>query len=380
MKRRGFCLRLVAGSMAAMFVSTAAEHAASGPAVRNVCESLGAEGIDSQRTVVTLDLYHHVTPEKLPPEKKLGIYAGNLGRYTWCDSLEVNGFSALRLQLWRQGYLTRDLEERITAAALRKTEIFLIHNPDSQVYWEKAIPFEEDEIAALVEFVRSGGRLMVMANSSPDSRGSEPYDRESLNRLASHFGIHLNKVDSGDVPIDIPPDNPFFQGLRVLQYGQGCTMTLSKKQGVENETLLRFKNEPIIVLSRLGAGKALFIGDGSSFSNFPLHRMGSDNAAVALQLFELLRPSKSKAAPGRAIKIGSSAAQPEKFSHALRRQVRTIAKFDHPLRANAPLNPRELYRWQGVEDTKTVELRKTSEFDYPWLLDSPLKQGQYRPG
>lgn len=223
MRLRLFCVMLLTAAMAAARVASSRELDKSDKVGRNVCELFDSKGLEDQRTVVTLDLYHHIAPDKLPPEKKLGIYAGNLGRYTWCDSLEVNGFSALRLQLWRQGYLTRDLEERITAAALRKTEIFLIHNPDSKVYWEKAIPFEEDEIAALVEFVRSGGRLMVMANSSPDSRGSEPYDRESLNRLASHFGIHLNKVDSGDVPIDIPPDNPFFQGLRVLQYGQGCT-------------------------------------------------------------------------------------------------------------------------------------------------------------
>jgi hypothetical protein len=157
-------------------------------------------------------------------------------------------------------------------------------------------------------------------------------------------------------------------------------MTLSKKQGVENETLLEFKNEPIIVLSQLGTGKALFIGDGSSFSNFPLHRMGTDNTSVALKLFELLQPGKSQAARGGALKIGSSAAKPEKLTHVLHRQVRAIAKFDHPLKANAELHPRELYRWKGVEETKTIEFRDTSEFAYPWLLESPLPKGQYQAG
>lgn len=132
-----------------------------------------------------------------------------------------------------------------------------------------------------------------MANSSPDSRGREPYDRDSLNRLGSPFGVYLEQKDSGDVKIPVPDSHRYLGGVKSFQYGQGCIMALSARTSVRHEVILTYQNEPIIVLAQLGLGKALFVGDVSPLSNQPLNRIGVDNIQAALRLFELLKPDRS---------------------------------------------------------------------------------------
>jgi hypothetical protein len=95
------------------------------------CQAFHAGSVPGQRIVVTMDLYHHKVPEDLPAEKQPAVFRGNLGRHTWCDR-HVNGFSALRLLLWQQGYLTRNLRQEITPATLNGTDILIIQNPDSK--------------------------------------------------------------------------------------------------------------------------------------------------------------------------------------------------------------------------------------------------------
>ena len=106
-----------------------------------------------------------------------------------------------------------------------------------------------------------------MANSSPDSRGREPYERYSLNRLGSPFGVYLEQKDSGDVKVPVPDSHRYLGDVKSFQYGQGCIMALSARTGVRHEVILTYQNEPIIVLAQLGLGKALFVGDVSPFGN-----------------------------------------------------------------------------------------------------------------
>ena len=329
------------------------------------CRAFHAGSVPGQRIVVTMDLYHHKAPEDLPAEKQPAVFRGNLGRYTWCDR-HVNGFSALRLLLWQQGYLTRNLRQEITPATLNGTDILIIQNPDSKAYKayrDEGVPIAAEEIAAVVEFVRQGGRLLVMANSSPDSRGREPYERYSLNRLGSPFGVYLEQKDSGDVKVPVPDSHRYLGDVKSFQYGQGCIMALSARTGVRHEVILTYQNEPIIVLAQLGLGKALFVGDVSPLSNQPLNRIGVDNIQTALRLFELLKPDRSGRDKSRgSIRVGKRFHKSTAYHHSAVRHVKVIQKFDHPLKANPSIAPREKYRWMELERTLEAEVGDATEF------------------
>ena len=68
------------------------------------------------------------------------------------------------------------------------------------------------------------------------------------------------------------------------------------------------------------------------------------------------------------------------YHHSAVRHVKVIQKFDHPLKANPSIAPREKYRWMELERTLEAEVGDAREFPYPWILERPLEEGIYQLG
>jgi hypothetical protein len=50
------------------------------------------------------------------------------------------------------------------------------------------------------------------------------------------------------------------------------------------------------------------------------------------------------------------------YHHSAVRHVKVIQKFDHPLKANPSIAPREKYRWMELERTLEAEVGDATEF------------------
>jgi len=118
---------------------------------------------------------------------------------------------------------------------------------------------EPKHIEALVNYVKNGGVLVMMANDSNN------VEFKHYNELAERFGIHWNenmrhdvidnKFEQGALPI--PAAHPIFKTARKVYIKQLCTQELKKPAySVYSE-----KGEVIMSVSRVGKGIVFAVGD-----------------------------------------------------------------------------------------------------------------------
>jgi unsaturated rhamnogalacturonyl hydrolase len=279
----------------------------------------------AERIVIMQDLYHH-----LPPENDQGSYESSRGRYTWFDRTHPNGFSSLRLELIRNGFDVASTTREILPETLKGVDVFLLVHPDSQKYLDRPNLISQRDVAALRDFVRSGGGLMIITNSYGDPDWpKEDFELEHTNLLAREFGVQFRGDQTGHVDITIPNGNSFLTNAKRFHYGNGCTLQILPKTEAEVQVVLDYQGKPIIALSQLGKGKALFIGDSGSWGNGNIYRPGCYNAEIAVALFKLIAPKKkSLVDDGRRIELVKKAPSLPNYEVIVRRTVGSVKTLE----------------------------------------------------
>lgn len=228
---------------------------------------LSASGA-AQRPVVLLDGYHNHEPQ--PHYRWEGTYGG--------------GYSRFGELLQSMGAEIRTTEVRLSTATLAGSQCLIIVDPDTPEETPKPNYIEKDEIAAVREWVRSGGVLFLL--------GNDPGNAEFVhfNELAREFGIqfiekkHLNAAGTGKLTIPTPDGVFYVVDVAPLE----VTAPRSKK-------LITDGDEVIMAEVEFGRGRVVALGDPWVYNEYIGTR---DNRAVAAKLFARVLGLRAAAATG----------------------------------------------------------------------------------
>ncbi len=178
--------------------------------------------------------------------------------YTWEDRAN-SGFSLLGSLFRNAGFRTKVLDAAPTAATLKAAGVYLIVDPDTEK--ETASPhfMEEKSAAAIAEWVKGGGVLVLMANDKGNAELTQ------FNRLASKFGFTFNednynlvegsKFEQGAVMVE--PGNPVFPKARKLYLKEVATLNLAGNA----KAVVTKEGKNIIARIPYGKGVVLAVGD-----------------------------------------------------------------------------------------------------------------------
>lgn len=178
--------------------------------------------------------------------------------YKW-DEKDNGGFYFLGHLFDRYGAQVKLLSQAPTLENLSKASIFFIVDPDWPKENKHPNYIEQTHIEVLVQYVKKGGILVLMANDSNN------VEFINYNKLASQFGIVWNQNMRHDVIADqfdqgmlkIPSGNPIFKSGRSVFIKQFCTQTIKYPA----YSVLAENNEVVISVSKVGKGMVFAVGD-----------------------------------------------------------------------------------------------------------------------
>jgi unsaturated rhamnogalacturonyl hydrolase len=143
---------------------------------------------------VTLDYYfnHETHKTKMGTERF---------HYLW-DDKQSSGFSIWG-DIFKKNGLTLDtLDKAPTLANLRKSDIYIIVDPDTKKETANPNYIEPKDVEQISAWVKAGGVLVLMANDSAN------VELPHFNTLVAKFGLHFNN----DLPNHVLDDNHFKDG------------------------------------------------------------------------------------------------------------------------------------------------------------------------
>jgi unsaturated rhamnogalacturonyl hydrolase len=207
--------------------------------------------------IVALDGFHN-NESKMPDH------------YQW-DGVRPGGFSELGKLLTGLGAQLKTVRERVTPAVLAGVKVFIIVDPDTPAETDNPQYIMPDEIAAMEQWVRGGGRLVLLGND----KGNAEF--EHFNQLAKRFGIEFleetyPKVQGKGILI-ARGDTPIFAGAPEVYLVEVAPLKVAA--------------DVKILLAQAGKGEVFALGDPWVYNEYMDHK---DNRTIATNLFrDLLR-------------------------------------------------------------------------------------------
>jgi unsaturated rhamnogalacturonyl hydrolase len=186
--------------------------------------------------------------------------SGKLNRfhYTWEDKND-SGFSMWDSAFHKQGAKTVSVETAPVKENLSKLDIYIIVDPDTKKETENPNYIGAQDIKNIVEWVRSGGVLVMMANDSSNC------ELDHFNQLAAEFGIRFNKDLKNPVTgkqyemgkIMIPKNNEVLKGVNQIYIKEYASQVLKAPA----KAILTHKGDVVMSVSKLGKGTVFAVGD-----------------------------------------------------------------------------------------------------------------------
>lgn len=316
---------------------------------------------------ILYDYYHH----KLPDEKigELNIVTGgwenNSGRYAWNDFVHGDSYDPVFIALSHQ-YSIRILLQPYTDSILARTDAVIITNPDYPENIPDAKVISDAEIAALRQFVKNGGSLMVNINS-PEIN-SESFEQVQMRKLMSGFGLGWNDNFTHGSTIKIGNQHPYFYNISTFHYGGGCTLKILPNAQDPKVLLTVYADStysdthvrgPGIVMVRYGRGKVILVGDSGSWG---LTRPWDQNIKLLKQLIYYLKPDQGVKPPN--LIVGGHWAYKEEVIQvqALQTLDSAVTKIKQP--KYKVFRPRRITEMPYLKATANLELtanKKTAQ-------------------
>jgi unsaturated rhamnogalacturonyl hydrolase len=178
--------------------------------------------------------------------------------YKW-EEMPNAGFSLWGNIFRNFGARTEALTGAPTSVNLKKTDIYIIVDPDTKEENENPKFIEEPHIKAIADWVRRGGVLVLMGNDAGNS------ELEHFNRLAKQFGIEFNRDSRNRVPgndfaagrIMVADGNSVFKTARSLYLKEISTLKVTQPAA----PLIEDKGDVIMAVARFGKGTVFAVGD-----------------------------------------------------------------------------------------------------------------------
>lgn len=217
--------------------------------------------------VVALDGFHN-NESKMPDH------------YQW-DGVRPGGFSELGKLLEGLGAELRTVRERVTPGVLAGVKVFIIVDPDTPAETVDPQYILPPEIAAIEDWVRAGGRLVLLGNDKGNAEFAH------FNQLAKRFGIEFleetyPKVKGKGILI-AKGETSIFEGAPEVYLVEVAPLKVEANVKI----LLADQGTPIMALAHVGRGEVFALGDPWIYNEYIGHK---NNRAVAANLFrDLLR-------------------------------------------------------------------------------------------
>jgi unsaturated rhamnogalacturonyl hydrolase len=201
---------------------------------------------------VTLDYYFNSEVKKDAVGRAVPYH------YKW-EELPNSGFSLWGNIFRNFGVKTEALSEAPTQANLKKTDIYIIVDPDTKEENDNPKFIEEAHIKAISAWVRRGGVLVLMGNDVGNAEFGH------FNRLAKQFGIEFkldsrNRVQGNDFAagkITVAEGNPIFKTARQLYLKEISTLSIAPPA----RPIIQDKNDVVMAVTKFGKGTVFAVGD-----------------------------------------------------------------------------------------------------------------------
>jgi len=215
--------------------------------------------------VVALDGFHN-NESKLPDH------------YKW-DGVRPGGFSEFGKLLAGLGAQLKTVRERVTPEVLTGVDVFVIVDPNTPARTTDPKYILPDEIAAIEDWVRAGGRLVLLGNDKGNC------EFEHFNQLARRFGIEFldetyPKVKGKGILI-ASGDAFIFEGAPEVYMVEIAPLKVS----ADVKLLLADHGTPIMALAQANRGEVFALGDPWVYNEYIDYK---NNRAVASNLFRYL--------------------------------------------------------------------------------------------
>jgi len=178
--------------------------------------------------------------------------------YKW-DELPDSGYAFWGNIFRTYGARTVALKEAPTTANLKKVDVYIIVDPDTEKETERPNFIGPQHIKAITDWVKAGGVLVMMGNDF----GNSEFDH--FNQLAGQFGIQFNKdsknrVQGNEYPtgrVAVPAGNPIFTTARSLFLKELSTSSLTGPA----KPVLEHDGSIIMSAAKVGKGTVFALGD-----------------------------------------------------------------------------------------------------------------------
>ncbi len=207
--------------------------------------------------------------------------------YLWTDTA-FSGYS-------RWGKIFTSRGAKITtlgkpdASVLSKVDIYIIVDPDTTTESKSPNYILPVETKAIVEWVKNGGVLAILANDAPNCEFTH------LNQMSSQFGIYFNHVTLHPVTgTDFEmgastnlPSHPLFKGVSKIYLKEVASLSLSGTA----KSILTENGNVLIAENKFGKGYVFAIGDPWIYNEYIDHDrlpVSFENRKAAENLTDLL--------------------------------------------------------------------------------------------
>lgn len=204
----------------------------------------------------------------------------NQPHYRW-EATYPGGFSELAKTIGKLGAKLDTAREPLTARILSGAKGLVIVDPDTEKEAAKPKFITNAEILAIKEWVREGGRLVLLGNDPGNA------EFEHLNRLAGEFGIrflekkHTDAGGSGKLRLAVPAYNPVLSGGGAFYAVDVAPLEVSG----DAQILVAERETPIMAMTTFGRGRVVALGDPWLYNEY----IGTaDNRRLAHSLFAYL--------------------------------------------------------------------------------------------
>lgn len=201
---------------------------------------------------VTLDYYYN---NEVKPDT-----AGNPVRwhYIWNET-DPGGVSIWGGIFDSLGVKRDSLPEAPTAKNLKKTDIYMIIDPDTDKESPHPNYMTDKDATTIYNWVKAGGVLVMMENDSANA------DFEHFNKLSEKFGIHFNGDSRNRVQgrnweqgaLHIPPGHEIFPHVQKVYIKELSSIKLSPPA----TAAYKDGDAVIMAVARVGKGTVFAVGD-----------------------------------------------------------------------------------------------------------------------